>query len=109
MLALVAADALKKTTAFPVNNVTQELVKEAVQLKTNTLPLYGELLAPLAQVERHDLVQAVEHKKAEFYQLQKKEKWRNKTIQPITEFDRKYLKGNLKKIKNLVFDQKKLK
>ena len=108
MLALVGADALNKTTAFPVNNVTPELVDEAVQLQENTFPLYGELLTPLSKVGRHDLVHAVERKIAEFYHDQKKQMWR-KRAEPIVEFDRKYLKGNLKKLKNLAFDQKKMK
>jgi hypothetical protein len=108
MLALVGADAMNKTTAFPVNKVTPELVNEAVHLKENTFPLYGELLVPLSKVGRYDLVRAVERKIAEFYQDQKKQKWRNK-IDPIVEFDRKYLKGSLKKVKNSVFDKKTMK
>ena len=105
MLALEGSDALKKTTAFPVNNITQELVNEAVNLDTHTLPLYGELLPPLKEKGRNDLVRAIECKIEEFYRRQKKDKWRKRTIEPIIEFDRKYLKGNLKKLKNLAFDK----
>ena len=105
MLALAGANALDKTTAFPNNHLTRELVDEAVQLRTNTLPLYGELLGPLAQAGRHDLVRAVEHKIAEFYEQQKKEKFRESFVQPIVELDRKYLKGNLRKLKHAVLSQ----
>lgn len=105
MLALAGANALGRTTAFPVNNVTRELVDEAVHLKENTLPLYGELLGPLAQVGRHDLVRAVERKMAEFYEQQKKEKFRESFVQPLVELDRKYLKGNLRKLKHAVLSQ----
>ena len=104
MLALVGAEALNKTNAFPVNDVSPELVDKAVHLKENTFPLYGELLAPLAKVGRHDLVHAVDLKIAEFYHEQKKQEFRKK-IDPIVEFDRKYLKGSLKKVKNSVFDK----
>ena len=44
MLALVGSEALGKATAFPTNNVTEELVNEVVYLAENTIPLYDELL-----------------------------------------------------------------
>ena len=109
MLALVALGVLKKATAFSKNNVTEELVDSAVDLEPNIVPLYRQLLEPLAEMGRHDLVRAVERKIADFYHDQKKEKWRKKTIQPVVEFDKKFLKGNLKKLKNLAFDQKTMK
>lgn len=71
-------------------------------MKTNTLPLYIELLEPLDKAGRTDLLQAIEEKISEFYRFQKKEKWRGKTIGPIKEFDRKYLNGRLKQLKNLI-------
>ena len=101
MLALVASSALEKTTAFPVDNVTPELVHEAVHLKENIFPLYKELMAPLANVGRHDLVHSIERKIVKFHHDQKKEKWREKMIQPIAEFDRIHLKGILNKIKKI--------
>jgi hypothetical protein len=102
MLALEGSGALERTTAFPVNHLTQELVDEAVQLKENTLPLYGELLGPLAKVGRHDLVRAIKSKIADFYYRQKKERWRNNIIQPVVDFDEKYLGRNLKKMKRTI-------
>jgi hypothetical protein len=104
MLALLACGVLEKTGAFPIKNVSDELVNEAVHLGANTIPLYDELLAPLAKKGRNDLVHAIEHKKDEFYQQQKKEKWKKRTIEPIAEFDKKHLKGNLKKLKNFAFN-----
>jgi hypothetical protein len=109
MLALVASGVMKKATTFPYNNVTEELVDSSVRLNANIVPLYSQLLVPLAETGRHDLVRAVERRIAGFYHDQKKEKWRKRTIQPLVEFDKKYLKGNLKKLKNSVFDQKKVK
>ena len=84
MLALVASDALEKTTAFPINNVTQEMINEVVQLEENTFPLYGELLAPLAEVGRHDLVNAIERKIAEFHLNQIKRKWRKRALSQLS-------------------------
>jgi hypothetical protein len=102
MLALLACGVLEKTTAFPINNVNRELVSHAVHLGANTLPLYTELLDPLEKAGRTDLVHAIEDKISEFYRLQKKEKWRGRTIKPIKEFDRKYLNGRLKKLKDSI-------
>jgi hypothetical protein len=102
MLALLACGVLEKTGAFPINNVNRELVSHAVHLGANTLPLYIELLEPLEKAGRTDLVHAIEEKISEFYRLQKKEKWRGRTIEPIKEFDRKYLNGRLKKLKNSI-------
>jgi hypothetical protein len=100
MLAFVAAGVLEKVGAFPVNSVDRDLVNQAVVLGANTLPLYVELLKPLEKAGRTDLVQAIQGKLDEFEQLQKKKKWRKKTIEPLKAFDRQYLKGNLKKLKN---------
>jgi hypothetical protein len=102
MLALLACGVLEKTGAFPINNVNRELVSHAVHLGANTLPLYIELLEPLEKAGRTDLVHVIEEKISEFYRLQKKEKWRGRTIGPIKEFDRKYLNGRLKKLKNSI-------
>jgi hypothetical protein len=102
MLALLACGVLEKTGAFPIKNVSDELVNEAVHLGANTIPLYDELLAPLAKKGRNDLVRAIEHKMDEFYQQQKNEMWRKRTLEPIAEFDRRHLKGNLKKLKQFV-------
>jgi len=104
MLALVGSEALGKATAFPTNNVTEELVNEVVHLAENTIPLYGELLVHLEEKGRSDLVRAINSKIAEFHQRQTKEKWKKRTIEPIAEFDKKHLKGNLKKLKNLALN-----
>jgi hypothetical protein len=106
MLAFQALGVLEKTEAFPVNTVSVELVNEAVQLGANTLPLYHEIMELLAKKGQNDLVQAIEHRIEVFYHQQKIKKLKERTIEPIIEFDRKYLKSSLKKVKNSVFDKK---
>ena len=105
MLALEALGVMQKATAFSFNDMTEELIDSSVQLEANIVPLYSQLLDPLAEAGRHDLVRAVERKIAGFYHDQKKEKWK-KSFDPLVEFDKQYLKGNLKKLKNLAFDKK---
>ena len=104
MLALQALGALEKTGAFPTNTVSVELVNEAVHLGANTLPLYYEMMELLAEKDQNDLVRAIEHRIEVFYHQQKINKLKERTIEPIIEFDRKYLKSSLKKVKNSVFD-----
>jgi hypothetical protein len=104
MLALEAVGALKKATAFPVHTVTPALIEEAVYLRHNLLPLYVELLPPLTKAGRHDLVKAVSEKIREYHLNKKKEAWRKKAIQPIIDFDRKYLNGSMKKAKKQILD-----
>ena len=100
MLALEAAEALDRSTAFPVRTVTRESVGDAVQITGSTLPLYKELLVPLNESGRNDLARAVERKIVEFHHNQLKEKWKK----PILEFDKKYFNGGIKRIKNNIID-----
>ena len=102
MLALLGSGVLEKTHAFPTHDVTEELINSAVKLAPNTIPLYGELLAPLAEKGRHDLVRAIERKIVSYHESQWKMKWRKRTLEPVKEFDRRYLKFSLKKLKKLV-------
>lgn len=106
MLALQALGVLEKTEAFPVNIVSPELVNKAVQLGSNTLPLYHEIMELLAKKGQNDLVRAIKHRIEVFYHQQKINRLKERTIEPIIEFDRKYLKSSLKKVKNSVFDKK---
>ena len=100
MLSLLALGVLKKSSAFPVNDVSEELIEEAVQLGANTIPLYSELLAPLSEIGRNDLVRAIERKITSFPRLEFKKKWKKRTIDPIARFDKEYLNGSIKKIKS---------
>ena len=101
MLAIAAIGMLEKTCAFPIRDVNEELVMTTVQLAANTFPLYRELIAPLEEVGRHDLVRAVERKIAIYHQNEKRMKLRKSFIEPIVEFDEKNLGGSLRKLKRL--------
>ena len=102
MLSLLALGVLGKSSAFPVHDVSEELIEEAVQLGVNTIPLYRELLEPLSKKGRHDLVRAIERKIANFPRLQFKKKWKKRIIDPIARFDRGHLNGSIKKIKSSI-------
>ena len=103
MLALLALGVLANTPAFPRHDITEELINATVRLPPNTFPLYRELLGPLAESGRDDLLRAVERKMADYQKLQWKMKWRKRAIDPIKKFDSRYFNGNLRKLKKLVY------
>jgi hypothetical protein len=90
MLALVALGVLDHTSAFPRDDVSAELVRSVVKLQHSTVPLYGELIAPLAERGRGDLVWAVEHQIAKYHDRGAGFKAR------VRRFGRKYLNGGLR-------------
>ncbi len=108
MLSLLALGVLEKTRAFPIHDINASLIDTVVQIQQNTYPLYGELIAPLTEVGRHDLVLAIERKIAEYQEPQwkkelkrKKNSWKKKTLEEVAEFDSKNLYGSLMKIKRV--------
>jgi hypothetical protein len=103
MLDLLAVGVLDKTDAFPLDDVSAELAAK-VHFKK---PSYGytieqdylELIAPLREKGRQDLVNAIEqairrghHRRKSFYAR-------------IKEMDSKYLAGTLARTKKLVSPQ----
>jgi hypothetical protein len=105
MLALLALGLLDKSQAFPIHDVSEELVMNVVQLAPNTFPLYKELLIPLTEAGRDDLVRAIERRIAIYYQTEKKKKWRQLIIEPIKEFDANNLGGTIRRVKRLVYSR----
>jgi hypothetical protein len=106
MLALLASGALEKAGAFAAIDVSPELIGQAFKpsvLRDSGVHYALELTNALKKTGRNDLVLAIRDKIDEFYHFQRKQKWRKRTIEPIKEFDRKYFKGNLKKLKHKVF------
>ena len=103
MLALVASGVLEKTEVFPVRDVNEELVMTAVKLAPNTFPLYGELMTPLEEKGRLDLVRAIKLKIAEYYRSERRKKRRKAFIEPILEYDQKHFGGSLRKLKRIVY------
>ena len=102
MLALLALGKLEQSRAFPIHELTEELLEAAIQLGYSTVPLYEELIPPLMKKGRHDLARVIERKIAFYHIPQWKKKWRRrrrKIIGPIAEFDRIYLNDALKRLK----------
>jgi hypothetical protein len=95
MLALLALGALDKTRAFQNKEVTPDLVLSTTGIYSDyMLSCYRELLAPLAEKDRPDLVKAVERKIAAF----SGPVWKS----AAKELDRRYLHGALLKMKRTV-------
>jgi hypothetical protein len=94
MLALVALGKLDRATTFRRRDVSADLVMEKVNLTRGRRWLinrafYEELLAPLAQVGRMDLVRAIERKLKEG----RTATWKAKLRDKLKDYDRKYLLG----------------
>jgi hypothetical protein len=102
MLALLASGVLDKASTFPSHEVSEKLIDGVVKLSPNVVSLYKELIAPLEAIGRYDLSHAIQKKIADYYKSLKKERWRNSTIEPVKKFDKKYFKGNFRKIKKLI-------
>jgi hypothetical protein len=97
MLALLAVGALHKTNAFPCADVSAELVLNRVHLSQGIIPFYEELLTPLAENGRPDLVRAVQYV---FDRFHGEVGYRG----PIKRFDRKYLSGTVMRLKRAVLN-----
>jgi hypothetical protein len=98
MLGLLAVGALSKTTAFPVNDVSAELVRKKVNILDDFVflkPIYDEIIPRLMARDRHDLVNAIQEK-----MIPPKEfLFKNGIIQ----FDKTHLNSNLARLKKWIF------
>jgi hypothetical protein len=93
MVTLLALGALDRTRAFPVHDVSAELLLAGARPKTPYQAFsYQELMAPLAEKGRHDLVRAIEHILAIYYDREPGLKAK------VKRFDRKYLGSRLKRL-----------
>lgn len=103
MLGLLAVGALDKTDVFPSHEVTVELVKEAVIIEPSTWrsydlePSYLELLEPLTNLGRRDLVNAIKAQLAKG-QARGLNGWKNR----IATFDNRFLGGRLRRLKGML-------
>ena len=103
MLELLAAGALEKTDAFPLDDVSAELVSK-VHIKKPDFDYtvegdYLELIPTLREKGRHDLVDAIEN-------VVKRAQYRKKGFSAkVKEIDRKYLAGMLSRTKKLVLSK----
>jgi hypothetical protein len=101
MVELVAVGKLSQTQAFPVNDVSPEMLEKVYIRGPGHAAIYRDMLEPLGAQGRHDLVQVIEIKLAEYEKLQawKEERdWRG----VIRRFDRNYLGSNVIRFRNLL-------
>lgn len=103
MLALLALGVLERSGAFPKNNVSEELVLRCANITPDLQAYYHEMIPPLLKGGRSDLVHAINQGIARYYKRKWKKNWKSRMINPIVEFDRRYLAGKLKQIKQLMF------
>lgn len=92
MLELVALGALERSRAFPRQRVSEEEVAEAYIHDDYVASCYTELVAPLQEQGRYDLVRAIHGIVARY---RGEVGWKG----PIKAFDRKYLQGSLSQLK----------
>jgi hypothetical protein len=95
MVAFLALGKLEKATCFPSTEVTEELISSAVELKYVSFPYWKELLPPLAEKGRHDLINAIERRMSLYQKAQKRKDRRER----IKQLDQKYLNSTLLRIK----------
>lgn len=90
MLTLLVLGVLDQTRAFPRDDISEELLlARARPVTPYQASSYQELIAPLAEEGRHDLVRALEHRLAIYHDREPGLKAGGKR------FDRKYLGGRL--------------
>lgn len=95
MLSFLALGILEHNRAFPKPDISEEMLHSVISLDKTTFPFYGELLTPLAERGRNDLVRAIEHKIAEYHKPKKKDNWKTKARR----FDSRYLNDTLIRLK----------
>jgi hypothetical protein len=107
-LGLLASGVLDKTRAFPLNDICADLISN-LHLNEDKMQFYLELLQPLSDIGRHDLVRAIEQCRKN---LEKKESRLKKRMRQyelgmkskVKQFDSKYLNGYLLRFKRSLPD-----
>lgn len=96
MLELLALKLLNRTDAFPTHDVTENDIRRAVVIENSFMEdCYIELLSPLAEQGRLDLVRAIRKKIAIYH-------GKVPLRQRIADMDRRFLAGNLKRLMRMV-------
>jgi len=102
MLALYYWDALDKAPAFPRVALTEELVREAVQLSRTCFRFWPELIEPLKQKGRPDLARGVQFALDRYY-------GETGLVGPLKRLDRVYFKDSLRELKRSVVSKRRKK
>lgn len=103
MLSLLSLGSLEKAYAFPVQDVTEEMVNDSGPFASNTFFFSEELIEPLTQIGRHDLARSIERKIVEYHESERHRELRKKFIEPILAFDQKHFHGSLRALKQFLF------
>jgi hypothetical protein len=101
-LAVLVAGVLEKTPGFTKQEISVEFMK-SIYMKEQDFGYYRELIAPLAAKGYDNLARVIERRMASFYEPQWKKKLKRWTVKPLANFDKRYLEGNLRKCKRLVY------
>jgi hypothetical protein len=91
MLEFLAAGALDRAVTFQERDVSPELVQSAVILHPIDLRFYQELLVPLSEQGRDDLVAAIKSKLSQYHRAEKMRRLKEQ----VKQIDRKYFQGRL--------------
>ena len=102
MLALLCLGVLEKTYAFPVRQINEDLLWSIVRY-TRELYNYVELINPLEEKGRHDLVRVIKQKVAENNKIQRGKNRMNTIIGPIRDYDRQHFGGRLRRLKKILY------
>ncbi len=96
IIALMAAGALEKTRAFPRTEVSADLIKEKVVLHRKNFRFWPELIAPMDEIGRPDLAEAIRYVCARY---RGETGWRG----AIRQFDREHLNGGIGALKRALW------
>ena len=109
MLALLSLGKLKDSTAFPYDDVTEEMALVSVKIASVTVCFYKELIEPLSDAGRNDLARIIKRKIEDFYSPNWKKQTKKVIVDSARSLDRKIFNNALKrnkiirKIKNTVY------
>lgn len=92
LTALLILDKLDQARAFAHREVTADLIRQNVYLSKTEFPFWQELIEPLRNKGRHDLVEALRHPMNAY---RGQTGWKSS----IKAFDRQYLRGSLYQMK----------
>jgi len=98
MLEFLVLGALDKNPAFEASDVSPKLVRSSVYIDPIDAPFYEELLEPLNELGRDDLVAAIKSKLSQYQRVEKLTRFRKY----IKRLDRQYNNNRLVKLKRIV-------
>jgi len=93
MLALVAHAALDKTHAFPHKDVTHEMIMKGSPITPARQIYYKEMIAPLKNIGRDDLVEGIKEKISQYEKSLRKHPIRDKLLKVYRRYQTKCVKN----------------